>query len=33
MGVAGTVGVEEWLVVLVVKLDGRFDCPLKALEF
>ena len=33
MGVAGTVGMEEWLVVLVVMLDGTFDCLLKALEF
>ena len=30
MGVAGTLEVEELLVDLVEKLDGTFDCPLKA---
>ena len=30
MGVAGMLEVEELLVDLVEKLDGTFDCPLKA---
>ena len=33
MGVAGMLEVEELLVDLVEKLDGTFDCLLKAWEF
>ena len=32
MGVAGMLEVEEWLGVLVEKLDGTFDCLLKDWE-